>query len=152
MAVALQRNRGKLPTGGERPKDTGEREGHQHKMRILVAFEDDYRAYADALARAIRAARPHLEVATLGLETLRTEVARLDPHLVISSSPNPVPPEQEEGRLAWVELSVDPHRPSKFCLSGRRWESLNPSLEELLGVIEETERLLVGSSRRSGAC
>jgi len=121
-------------------------------MRILVAFEDDYRAYADALARAIRAARPHLEVATLGLETLRTEVARLDPHLVISSSPNPVPPEQEEGRLAWVELSVDPHRPSKFCLSGRRWESLNPSLEELLGVIEETERLLVGSSRRSGAC
>ncbi len=121
-------------------------------MRILVAFEDDYRAYADALAKAISAARPHLDVATLGLEALQTEVTRLDPHVVICSSPNPAANQQEEGKLAWVELSVDPHRPSKFCVSGRRWESLNPSLEELLGVVEETEQLLVGSSRRSGAC
>jgi hypothetical protein len=124
----------------------------KHYLRILVAFEDDYRAYADALAKAIRAARPHLDVSTLGLEPLLTEVARLDPHLVICSSPNPAAEQQEEGKLAWVELSVDPHRPSKFCVSGRRWESLNPSLEELLDVVEETEQLLVGSSRRSGAC
>jgi hypothetical protein len=122
-----------------------------NKTRILVAFEDDYRAYADALAKAISAARPQLDVATVGLEALQTEVARLDPHVIICSSPNPAT-EQQEGKLAWVELSVDPHRPSKFCVSGRRWESLNPSLEELLGVVEETERLLVGSSRRSGAC
>ena len=122
-----------------------------NKTRILVAFENDYRAYADALAKAIRAARPHLDVATLGLEGLQTEVTRLDPHVIICSSPNPAT-EQQEGKLAWVELSVDPHRPSKFCVSGRRWESLNPSLEELLGVVEETEQLLVGSSRRSGAC
>ena len=121
-------------------------------LEILVAFEDDYRAYADALAKAIRAARPHLDVSTVGLEALQTEVTRLDPHVVICSSPNPAANQQEEGKLAWVELSVDPHRPSKFCVSGRRWESLNPSLEELLGVIEETEQLLVGSSRRSGAC
>ena len=121
-------------------------------MRILVAFEDDYRAYADALAKAIRAARSHLEVAMVGLEPLLTEVARLDPHLVICSSPNPAAEQQEEGKLAWVELSVDPHRPSRFCVSWRRWESLNPSLEELLGVVEENEQLLVGSSRRSGAC
>jgi hypothetical protein len=121
-------------------------------MRILVAFEDDYRAYADALAKAIRAARPHLDVSTLGLEPLLTEVARLDPHLIICSSPNPAAEQQEEGKLAWVELSVDPHRPSRFCVSGRRWESLNPSLEELLGVVEETEQLLNSSSRRAEAC
>jgi hypothetical protein len=121
-------------------------------MRILVAFEDDYRAYADALAKAIRAARPHLDVAMVGLEPLLTEVARLDPHLVICSSPNPAAEQQEEGKLAWVELSVDPHRPSRFCVSGRRWESLNPSLEELLGVVEETEQLLNSSSQRAEAC
>ena len=137
--------------GGERPKNRGEVRGTTNIMRILVAFEDDYRAYADALAKAIRAARPHLDVAMVGLETLLTGVARLDPHLIICSSPNPAA-NQQEGKLAWVELSVDPHRPSKFCVSGRRWESLNPSLEELLGVVEETEQLLVGSSRRSGAC
>ena len=129
---------------------TGKVRSH-NKTRILVAFEDDYRAYADALAKAISAARPLLDVATLGLEALQAEVARLDPHVIICSSPNPAT-EQQEGKLAWVELSVDPHRPSKFCVSGRRWESLNPSLEELLGVVEESEQLLVGSSRRSGAC
>ena len=136
--------------GRERPKDTGGVRSY-NKTRILVAFEDGYRSYADALAKAIGAARPHLDVATLGLEALQTEMARLDPHVIIRSSPNPAT-EQQEGKLAWVELSVDPHRPSKFCVSGRRWESLNPSLEELLDVVEETEQLLVGSSRRSGAC
>ncbi len=120
-------------------------------MRILVAFEDAYRAYASALATAISAAHPRIDVATAGLGALQTEVARTDPHLVICSLPNPAPPEQE-GRLAWVELSVDAHHPSKFCLNGRRWESLNPSLEELLGVVEETEQLLVSSSQRAEAC
>jgi hypothetical protein len=115
-------------------------------MRILVAFEDNYRAYACALATAISAARPRLDVATVGLEALQMEVARLDPHLVICSLPNPAAAVQE-GRLSWVQLSVDPHQPSKFCLlNGRRWESLNPSLEELLGVVEETESLLLSST------
>jgi hypothetical protein len=124
-------------------------------MRILIAFEDYYRAYADFLAKAIKVARPHLDVATVGLEALRAEVKLLDPHLLICSSPNPAAAKQEEEEgplLAWVELSVDPQRLSKFCVSGRRWESLNPSLEELLAVIEETERRLVGSSSwQSGA-
>ena len=117
------------------------------KTRILVAFEDDYRAYAGALSKAIRASGQHLDVATTGLEALQTQVARLHPHLVISSVPNPVT-KQQEGKLplAWVELSLDPQRPSKFCVSGRRWESLNPSLEELLDVVEETKLLVVGSS------
>ena len=128
-------------------------------MRILVAFDDDYRAYADALSKAIGVARPHLNVTPVGLEALQTQVARLDPHLVICSLPNPASPEQEdeeEGKLllAWVELSVDPHLPSQFCVDNRRWESLNPSLEELLDVVDETKLLVLSSSssRRSEAC
>ena len=121
-----------------------------NETRILVAFEDDYRSYADALATAIRAARPHLNVATVGLETPQAEVTHLDPHLVICSSLDPFL-EQEGKLLAWVELSVDPHQFSRFCVSGRRWESLNPSLEELLSVTEETDQLLLSSSRRTEA-
>jgi hypothetical protein len=122
-------------------------------MRILVAFDDDYRAYADALSKAIEAARPHLNVTTTGLETLQMQAARLDPHLVISSVPNPAAEQEEDDEeevklllLAWVELSLDPHEPSRFCVSGRRWTSLNPSLEELLDVVEETELLVLSSS------
>ena len=88
--------------GWVRPKNTGESaQGNvrgTNVMRILVAFEDDYdyRAYADALAKAISAACPHLDVATVGLEALHAEVALLDPHLIICSSPNPIPPKQQE--------------------------------------------------------
>jgi len=127
-------------------------------MRILIAFEDDYCAYADALAKAIRAARPHLDVvATVGLEALQTQLTRLDTHLVISSLPNPAAEQgdEEEGKLilAWVELSVDPRLPSQFCVDSRRWESLNPSLEVLLDVVDETELLVLSSSsKRSEAC
>ena len=137
--------------GGEHPKNRGEVRG-TNETRILVAFEDDYRSYADALATAIRAARPHLNMATtVGLEALQTEVTHLDPHLLICSSLDPIF-EQEGKLLAWVELSVDPHQSSKFCVSGRRWESLNPSLEELLDVVEEVERLLLSSTQRAEAC
>lgn len=122
-----------------------------NETRILVAFEDDYRSYADALATAISAVRPHLNVATVGLEAPQTEVTHLDPHLLICSSLDPFL-EQEGKLLAWVELSVDPHQSSRFCVSGRRWESLNPSLEELLSVVDETEQLLNSNSRRAEAC
>ena len=137
--------------GGERPKNRGKVRGI-NETRILVAFEDDYRSYADALATAIRAARPHLNVATtVGLEAPQTEVTHLDPHLLICSSLDPFL-EQEGKLLAWVELSIDPHQSSRFCASGRRWESLNPSLEELLSVVDETEQLLNSNSRRAEAC
>ena len=124
------------------------RESEVYQTRILVAFEDDYQAYTDALSNAIRAARPHLDVvATVGLEALQTQTARLDPHLVISSVPNPAAEQEdeEEGKLilAWVELSLDPNLPSQFCIDSWRWETLNPSLEELLDVIDETERLVL---------
>ena len=136
--------------GGEHPKNRGAVRGI-NETRILVAFEDDYRSYADALATAIRVARPHLNVATVGLEAPQTEVTHLDPHLLICSSLDPFL-EQEGKLLAWVELSVDPHQFSRFCASGRRWESLNPSLEELLSVVDETEQLLNSNSRRAEAC
>jgi hypothetical protein len=49
-----------------------------------------------------------------------------------------------------VELSVDPNRASLICIDGRRWESFNPSLQELLDVVDETELVLVGASRQTG--
>ena len=80
--------------------------------------------------------------------------------MVISSLPNPdaeqEEDEEEEGKLvlARVERKFDPHLPSKFCVGSRRWEPLNPSLEELLDVVDETERLVLisSSSRRVVAC
>jgi hypothetical protein len=45
-----------------------------------------------------------------------------------------------------VRLSSDPNRPSEICVEGKRRESLNPNLGELLCVLEETEGLLAESN------
>jgi hypothetical protein len=91
------------------------------------------------IASAIRVLRPHAEVQTTTLDALGEAVERFDPELVICSRPNTVDP---GGRIAWVELSVDPTRPSKVCVGGRYTESTNLTLEVLLSVIDEVEELV----------
>jgi hypothetical protein len=107
--------------------------------RILIAFEDEYRAYREAIAAAIRVLRPRAQVETAGLDALAEEVERLDPHLVICSRPNTVDP---RGRPAWVELPIDPTRPARVCVGGRYSERTNPTMEVLLGVVDEVEEQL----------
>ena len=109
------------------------------KMRVLVASEEKYRIYRDSIARAIRNARPRIEVVGCEREMLEAEVARFDPHLLICSPP--IPMELVHDRLAWVELSPHPDVTWMICVGGRCWESLNPSLKELLWVVDEAEKL-----------
>ena len=120
------------------------------RVRILVAFEDTYRAYGDAIVRAIRNTYPRLEVvAVADVRELEAEVALFDPHLVITSrSSHPAPLASRRGTLSRVKLSVDPNQPSLLCVDGQGRESLNPSLEELLDVVEDTESMLVGAPGR----
>ena len=119
-------------TAGMAPYD------EEHETRVLVAFEDEYRVYRDAIARSIRLYRPHVEVKAIGLDELGDEVARLDPQLVVCSQPNTVEP---NGRPAWFELPATPKRLAEICIDGERSKATNPTLEQLLQVVDETERL-----------
>ena|SRR5215208_3338163 len=77
---------------------------------------------------------PGTEVKSTTLEELEGELESFDPQVVISSGHKEV----ELGtRLAWIELSVDPTMPTKISVGGRHFERSNPTVEELLEVIEE---------------
>jgi hypothetical protein len=107
--------------------------------RVLVAFKASHRVYQDAIAEAIRERRPHIEVMTAGPEEFEAEMGRFDPHLVICSLPNTVPPNP---RPAWVEFfSLDPELLAAICLDGEYYELDNPGLDELLSVVDEAGRL-----------
>jgi hypothetical protein len=109
------------------------------KTRVLVAFEKQSCVYRDAIASVIRINRPRVEVAAAELGMLGSKVAQFDPHLVICSQPNTVDP---SGRPAWFNLPPDPNRLAEICLDGQRAETANPALEELLRVVDETEKLI----------
>jgi hypothetical protein len=109
------------------------------RIRILVSFEDGYRSYREVIAATIRIMRPRAEVATSDLDTLGNELARFNPHLVICSCPKP---SSSDGVAAWVELSLDVTGPGRICIGGHYSERRNPTLETLLEVIDEVERLM----------
>ena len=109
-------------------------------MRVLVSFEREYRVYMEAIAAAIREFRSDAEVAIAEAGELEAQVERFDPQLVITGPPIPENPVDE--RLARIELSPDTAQPSRFRVGERRWESTNPTLGEILPVVDETKRLL----------
>ena len=117
-------------------------------MRVLIAYEDSHRVYADAMRHAIRALRPGAEVATCGVAELGARVGGFDPDLVVSSRPNTV----ESGRrTAWYRISPEPGEPSEVCVGGRRREVVNPGMEVLLSVLDETGES-VRAGRGAGGC
>jgi hypothetical protein len=117
------------------------------EIRILVALDDVYRVYREVIATGIRLLRPHVEVVSAGLEALEERVARLDPHMVICNLPATAVP---NAILAWVELSIDPTRPSVVSVGGSRSELSNPRLDALVQVIDEVEQAVGRESHKSG--
>src|ERR687897_670697 len=108
-------------------------------MRVLVAFDEAYRVYGETIADAIRHSHPSPEAQAIDYAALEEVVHRQDPHLVICNPP--VPDNPISTREAWVELSLDTQMPSRVRLGEQRWDTLNPSLEELLSVVDEARKL-----------
>ena len=120
------------------------------KMKVLLALEEEYRTYMEAMAAAIREFRPDVEVVAIsrGLKNLESETRRLEPQLVICSPPVPENPVAE--RLAVIELSPDSAQPTNFRVGERHWQSANPTLGEILSVVDETKGLFRASREQGG--
>lgn len=106
------------------------------EIRVLVALEDDYRVYRETIAVGLRILRPGIEVETALLEALEEELERFDPQVVICSGHEEV---ESDGILAWIELSPDHMKPTKIRVGERLTERTNPTLRELLELIDESE-------------
>ena len=148
-ARALRQTLAQLPTKwAERPmraacaaaytliKFIARREGAT--IRAIVALDDDYRAYQDVLLVGIQILRPDAEVQAADVEKLEETLRRFEPHLVICDQPETV---DWGGQAIWVELSVDLTRPTKVSACGHYTERMNPTLHELLGVVDEVKQL-----------
>ena len=106
-------------------------------MRVLVVFEDDYRAYREVIAAGLRILHDQYEVETSTLEGLAEQIEWFCPEVVIGGGPDYA---EVAGVLCWIELNVVPTEPTKVRLGERRWELGNPHLEELLEIIEKADQ------------
>ena len=103
-------------------------------IRVLISFEDGFHAYRDTIAAAIRIVRPNAEVVTVEPVDIRETVKRIRPDVLIGS---PLTRDDVEGVPAWVELSLDPAKPSRVNLNGCYSETVNPTLDKLLDIMDE---------------
>lgn len=108
-------------------------------IRLLVAFEDEYRAYRGAISSAIGDLRPGVRVETSCTDDLPGRLDRLRPQVVICSLPEG--PDTAD-RASWVELPPEPGRTVRVRLGDRRFELTNPSLWKMLEIVDEAGRLL----------
>ena len=116
---------------------TGIESGETKEIRIIVSFEHEFHAYQETLAVAIRILRPDVEVMTVNPEEVAGAAKRFRPDVVIGS---PLDELEVGGVPAWVELSLDPSRASRLNVNGYYSEMVNPTLDNLLLVIEEVAR------------
>lgn len=106
------------------------------RLKILVAFEEEFCAYRQTLAATIGILRPEAEVTTAEPEEVGGLVERSDPDIVICSRPK-----HRNGVRAWIELPIDPTQPTKVRVDGRYSEMINPTLDAILAIVDEVERL-----------
>jgi hypothetical protein len=106
-------------------------------IRILVALEDDFRAYRDTISACLHVLRPQAATKSVGLEALEEEIERFEPQVVICSSWHKAV--GFYGWLAWIQLSLDPTSSTKLCVRGRCFERTDLTVEELVEVIDEVE-------------
>lgn len=129
------------PEAGPFPHPLADEVEPRAAIRVLVSFEEEYRAYGEAIAGALGDLRPRAEVAVAEPTDLPAEVARTSPHLVISSLPKAADPART---LAWVELPYEPGSAGTICFGGECLEAYGVDLGDLLAVIDRAE-IVVGA-------
>jgi hypothetical protein len=107
-------------------------------LHVLVLVSIEPHAYKDAIGVVIRDLRPHLEVRIIEPEDLEAEVARLDPEVVIGGLPEAA---TAGARFAWAEFRPYDEPAARIRVGARCWELRDVSLEDLLFVMDEAERI-----------
>ena len=110
------------------------------RVRVLVAYEEAYRSYRDAIVRTIGHHRPDFALLGTTPAELGPALEHFEPHAVVSSRPSAEYP--GAGRGAWVELPAEPSRSGQVCVGGERERVVNPGIGRVLGALDEAEERL----------
>jgi hypothetical protein len=105
-------------------------------IRVLIAIAP--RMYGQALAYALRKNRPQAEVARVEPGELDGQLDGFDPQLVICSETTD---QVKALASSWVVLTYARGINATVCLAGRRSTIEDVGVADMLGVMDEVERL-----------
>jgi hypothetical protein len=109
------------------------------RMRILVAVEPTM--YRETLAHLLRRERPNDDVRVADPEALDREASSLRPHMIVCS--DAASEVREVSVPSWVVIRYHDSLSSSVFLDGRDPRLVQDmAMEDLLGVVEETQRLV----------
>ena len=106
-------------------------------MRILVAVKP--RVYREVLALSLHQYRPNAEVLISPPDALDGEVGRFKPHLVVCNEG--VVPDIPPGVLCRVEIMFSDGLDARIGLDGQVAEAKDVGIEDLLALMDRTERM-----------
>ncbi len=116
------------------------RERLQIHMRILVAVAPTM--YRETLAHAIGKDRPNDEVRIADPQALDREAASFGPHLIVCSD-DASQVREEVSAPSWIVIRYHDSMSASVFLDGQDTRLIQDmAIEELLGVVEETQRLV----------
>ena len=107
-------------------------------MRILVSIAP--RSYREAIARTLMRDRPHHEVRIAVPEDLDRDVAHFEPHLVVSIEVSPL---MQETVTSVVRIMYEDSLNARVYVDDQGSSEVHDiSMKDLLGVVDETERMV----------
>ena len=109
-------------------------------MRILLTVAP--LMYREALAIAIHQRRPDIEVLLVPPANLDGQADGFAPHLLVRNDTDGADLERLTGVLCWIEILYSDGLNARVSLDGHVWEVENISIDDLIGIIEQTELLI----------
>ena len=115
-------------------------------MRVLITVQP--LMYREALALAIHNQRPDIEVLVGPEDSLDGEVERFaPPHLLVRNDTDGADMERMTGALCWIEVLYSDDLNARVSLDGEVWEIEDICMDDLISLIERTERLIPEDTR-----
>ena len=113
---------------------------HQsHKVRVLLA--NDLRYYREAIAEALRALRPEVEITTVVPGDLDSSILRLGPDVVVCSEATDI---VRKNVSVWVELYPGHEAHSIVSIDSMCTKYAKIELSDLLAIIDRAKAIHEG--------
>ncbi len=114
-------------------------------MRVLITVQP--LMYREALALSIHNRRPDIEVLLGPEDSLDGEVERFAPHLLVRNDTDGADTERLAGALCWIEVLYSDGLNARVSIDGEVWEIEGICMDDLISLIERTERLIPEDTR-----